>query len=136
MKKLTPLLSLLLIGCAFLNPKATQEDKVAALEKTFTATISSLTQLRAEGKVSDTDWSRAKEIAEGIDASFDALHDDLDAGKRIDVDTVLNGIRAAVNRLGTYKSEASGERSDASNPAHHPGPDRDAGQERIFGRAA
>jgi hypothetical protein len=134
---LLPLLILpLLTGCAFFNPKATQEDKVAAVEKTFTSTVTALTQLRADGKLSDTEWARSKQIAEGIDAAFDALHDDIDAGKKVDVDTVLKGIRASLDRLNTYKSEARRERSDASTSAGAARFAGDVGQERVYRRAA
>ena len=125
-----------LSGCAWLNPKAAQEDKVAALEKAVASTSVTLTQLRADGKISDADWKRIKEIGAGIDATFDALHDDLDAGRKVDVDTVLRAIRAELDRLNTYKTEASGERGDASNPAGDPRPALDAGQGRVYARAA
>jgi hypothetical protein len=134
---LSPMLLLAVIGCAFLNPKATQEDKVAAAEKTFASTVTALTQLRSEGKLSDTEWARTKEISEGIDAAFDALHDDLDAGRKVDVNAVLDGIRASLQRLSTYKTEASHrESSHASTPARAVGPARNAGQERVHARAA
>lgn len=135
-KRIILILPLLLTGCAFFNPKAAQEDKVAAAEKTFASTVAALTQLRHDGKLSDTDWKRIKEISEGIDASFDSLHDDIDAGKKVDVQAVLKGIRASMERLNTYRSEATGGSSSATTPAHHPGPARNARQERVYARAA
>lgn len=134
---LIPLLILpFFLGCALFSTKSASEDKVAALEQTFASTVTALTQLRHDGKLSDTDWARTKEIAEGIDAAFDALHDDLDAGRKVDVDVVLNGIRASLQRLSTYRSEATRAVSDASAPARSSGLARNLGQERVQRRAA
>lgn len=125
-------------GCAFLSPKAAPEDKVAAARKVYTMTVTELTRLRANGHVPDATWKAAKEIAEGIDAAFDSLDAELEAGNKVDVDAALRTIRASVDRLATFKTEAERARDtgDSPGPAGPAGRGPDAGQGPVHARAA
>lgn len=135
------LLPLLLVpfvaGCAFLNPNADGGDKVAATEATFTTLVRSLTALRQDGRIDDATWKRAKELTEAIDASFDAIHSEIDAGKPYDTAAALKGIRASMDRLTEIKTEAERDRTSlAPAGAAHPGLARNAGQGPVHRRAA
>jgi hypothetical protein len=129
------ILAVSLAGCAFLQHGA-NEDKVATLEKTYTSAVATLTHLRAQGKIGDTDGANIKQISDGVNESFISLHDDMDAGRAVDVDAVLRSVRASLAKLDTYQSEAKrGSRHPAAT-THPVGFGRDVGQEQIHRRAA
>ena len=141
MKCLAPLALLAAVtaggGCAVLNPQGAPADKVAQAEATFTSVVTALTDLRGQGHVNDPTWARVKEIAEAVDASFEAIHAELDAGKPLDVSAALKGVRASMERLTAYKTEAERARTRHSAArAAYPGSGRNAGQGQVFRRAA
>lgn len=136
MRQAIALLLLCVAGCAFLNPNGQTEDKLAAVEKTYTATMQSLASLRRQGHVATPDWQVIKEISETCDAAFESVHADLDAGRKIDLDAALRGIRASLERLQNYESEAKRERGNPVSAADDPRPAGDAGQGQVFARAA
>jgi len=155
MKKLTPALLLLsLASCALFNKSGPAEDKVAATEKTFATTVSALTQLRAQGRISNGDWTRIKEVAESVNSAFISLHADIDAGKTVDTDAVLRGINQSITELAAQESKAralqkSGARLKTAQRPEAPygsrvrataalagGFGRNAGQGQVHARAA
>lgn len=91
------LMPAVLSGCALFQKQSEPADKVAAIEATFTATVTTLTDLRRQGRVSDANWKAAKEVAEGGEAMLEAVHAEMDAGNKVDADALLKGVRAALD---------------------------------------
>lgn len=138
MRRILPaVLILALSSCAFFQKTGVAEDKVAAVEKTFATTMSALTQLRADGRISNGDWSRVKEVSEGVNSAFISLHADIDSGKSVDVDAVLKGIRESITELAAQESKAKAlKKNGARLKAHTTGDTNGRGYSPAFAAAA
>lgn len=93
-------------GCALLNRQAEPADRVAQAEALYTGTATSLLDLRKAGKISDDRWKVIQEVNEAVDEGFESIHAVLEVDGKADVDDMLAGIRASINRLIAYKREA------------------------------
>jgi hypothetical protein len=127
-----------LTGCQMFSRSDAPVDKVADVERVYTATVRSLTALRTQGHIGDDDWKLIKELDQAAGASLEAIHAEQDAGNPIDVDDALKGVRALLERLQAYQLEGERvRRADPSNPAGPVGLGGEPAEERqVYRRAA